>query len=217
VTVIGAGASALDLSALLHQAGASTRLVARTSQLLFFDGDQQERSALQKMQRPTTGVGPGWRNLFACEAPSLFARLPGSMRADSVRRMLGPAAGRGVRDRVEGKVNTMVGCRITELRANGAGVRLDLVTPEGPRSVETEHVVAATGYRPDIRRLQFIAPDLAARLTLFEGAPSLSLRFESSVAGLFFVGLSAAYRFGPVQRFVYGSRFAAKTVARALG
>jgi FAD-dependent urate hydroxylase len=44
----------------------------------------------------------------------------------------------------------------------------------------------------------------------------LSSSFESSVKGLYFVGLSAANSFGPVMRFAFGTRFAAQTVTKAL-
>ena len=83
-------------------------------------------------------------------------------------------------------------------------------------SLETEHLIAATGYRPDISQLGFLSPSLRQRISVVERAPNLTANFQSSVPGLFFVGPASAYRFGPAQRFVYGARFAAKTVARAL-
>lgn len=46
--------------------------------------------------------------------------------------------------------------------------------------------------------------------------PVLSGRFESSVPGLFFVGLAAADSFGPLMRFVAGARFAAPRVVGEL-
>jgi hypothetical protein len=46
--------------------------------------------------------------------------------------------------------------------------------------------------------------------------PVLSSGYESSVPGLYFVGVAAANSFGPVMRFAFGSDFAARTVSRAL-
>ena len=40
--------------------------------------------------------------------------------------------------------------------------------------------------------------------------------FESSVRGLHFVGAPAAWSFGPLMRFVAGTAFAARSVARAV-
>ena len=63
------------------------------------------------------------------------------------------------------------------------------------------------------RRLGLLAPDLRARLTTVAGSPRLTRHFESSVPGLFFIGLPAAHTFGPVMRFVCGTGFAARRVA----
>ncbi len=216
VTVLGGGSSAIDLTMLLLEAGASTRLVARAPRLNFHSGDQGRRSAFAKLRRPTSGVGPGWRNLFVAEAPGLFAYLPARMRLDQVRRMLGPAAGRGVRERVEGKVPLLVNHWLVGARPRNGGLSISLNGPEGTTEFRTEHLISATGYRPDVSRLRFLSPSLMERISVTEGAPRLGFDFQSSVPGLYFVGLAAAYRFGPVQRFAYGAGFAARTVAAAL-
>ena len=46
--------------------------------------------------------------------------------------------------------------------------------------------------------------------------PILSSTFESSVAGLHFVGISAANSFGPAMRFAFGARFASERLAATL-
>ena len=130
--------------------------------------------------------------------------------------MLGPAAGKGVRERVEGKIPLLVSHRIVAACPNGERLSLDLEGPAGSAQVETDHLVAATGYRPDVSRLGFLSQSLMGRIALVEGSPRLGFDFQSSVPGLYFVGLAAANRFGPVQRFAYGARFAAKTVAAKL-
>lgn len=216
VTVLGGGASAIDLVMLLHEAGATPRLVARAQKLEFHAGDQGRRGRLAKLRRPTSGVGPGWRNLLVAEAPGIFARLPEGMRLDVLRRMLGPAAGRGVRGRVEGKVDLLTDHRIVSAEPRGGRLALELEGPDGTKQLETDHLVAATGYRPAVSRLGFLAEPLARRIERVGEAPRLGLDFQSSVPGLYFVGLSAANRFGPVQRFAYGARFAAKTLAATL-
>ena len=46
--------------------------------------------------------------------------------------------------------------------------------------------------------------------------PELSRRFESSVPGLYFLGLTAAVSFGPLMRFMYGDEFAARRITQDL-
>jgi lysine/ornithine N-monooxygenase len=216
VTVLGAGASAIDLVMLLHEACATVRLVARAPRLDFHSGDQGRRPLLARMRRPTSGVGPGWKSLLVSEAPGVFARLPESLRLDTVRKMLGPAAGKGVRERVEGKAPLLLGHKVVDVRARQDGLSIDLESSSGATRIETDHLIAATGYRAEVARLDFIAQPLKQRISLVAGSPRLGLDFQSSVPGLYFVGLAAANRFGPVQRFAFGARFAAKTLAARL-
>ena len=42
----------------------------------------------------------------------------------------------------------------------------------------------------------------------------LSSSFESSVPGIYFVGIAAANSFGPVMRFAFGAGFAARRLDR---
>ena len=84
------------------------------------------------------------------------------------------------------------------------------------RDIRADHVIAATGYRVDLERLTFLNSAIRSQLALSGGMPALSSTCESSVPGLYFVGISAANSFGPVMRFAFGADFAARTVARAL-
>src|SRR5205085_9842301 len=62
VVVIGAGASALDLAALLHQTGAQVQVVARKPYIRFHDPPENiEPSLLDRLRTPITGIGPGWK------------------------------------------------------------------------------------------------------------------------------------------------------------
>jgi pyruvate/2-oxoglutarate dehydrogenase complex dihydrolipoamide dehydrogenase (E3) component len=82
------------------------------------------------------------------------------------------------------------------------------------RQIEVDHVIAATGYRAAVSRLTFIDDALQPRVSTAEGAPMLNRHFESSVPGLHVVGAAAAANsFGPLLRFAYGAKFAAKRVA----
>jgi hypothetical protein len=77
-------------------------------------------------------------------------------------------------------------------------------------------VIAATGYHVDLRRLLFLDDDLRQQIRALGNSPVLSPYFESSVPGLYFVGLAAANSFGPVLRFAVGAEFAARRISRHL-
>ena len=68
--------------------------------------------------------------------------------------------------------------------------------------------------------IEFLNPAIRSKLKCVNGTPVLSSSFESSVPGLYFVGIAAANSFGPVMRFAFGAGFAAKrltsTVAKSL-
>jgi hypothetical protein len=85
------------------------------------------------------------------------------------------------------------------------------------REVVVDHVIAATGYKVDLERLQFLSPDLRSQVRTVNGAPVLTSNFESSMKGLYFAGIAAANTFGPVMRFAFGAGFAARRLAKTLG
>ena len=80
--------------------------------------------------------------------------------------------------------------------------------------IRADHIISATGYEADVDRLTFLSPKLAADVKRIERAPELSPSFESSVAGLYFVGPVAAFSFGPLVRFVAGATFTVPRVSR---
>jgi thioredoxin reductase len=218
VTVVGGGSSAVDLAALMHEAGVEAQLVARRSALKFFSEPTGRRPGLlQKMRRPPSGIGPGWKSRLLCEAPHLFRRLPADVRLDVVRRHLGPASAWGLKRRVEGKVPTLLGHEVLGAEIAEGKVRLRLQTPQGEaKTILTGHVVAATGYRSDLRRLTFLDTSLRKQLRAVEHTPVLSSHFESSVPGLFFIGPIAANSFGPLMRFMFGADYVSHRLSRRL-
>jgi len=149
--------------------------------------------------------------------PNLFHLLPQRLRLRITRRHLPPAAGYFVRHHVEGKVPMHIGYTIREARITNGGVELHCTDAGGRNCVlQADHVIAATGYRPAVDRLTLLDEKLRATIEREEGAPRLSRHLESSVRGLYFVGLLSANSFGPVMRFVRGSEWAAGHLARHL-
>ena len=219
VAVVGAGSSAIDMAGLLRDAGADVQLVARAKSLRFHTKPQpgKRRPWLQRMRHPDSGLGPGMRSRFFSDGAGLFHYLPESMRLDFVRNTLGPSAGWFVKDKVMGRVPLLLGHTIDRAELKDGKVRLHLRAADGAaREIVTEHVVAATGYKVDMQRLQFLDSGIRSKVTCVGGMPVLSSNFESSVPGLYFVGLAAANSFGPVMRFAFGAGFAARRVTQAM-
>jgi thioredoxin reductase len=223
VVVVGAGSSAIDLAGLLRDAGADVQLVARATSLRFHTGPKQgkPRSWWQKIRHPDSGLGPGLRSRFFANGAALFHYLPESVRIHLVRTTLGPSAGWFVKDKVMGRVPLVLGHSVERAEVDNGRIRLHLRGLDGSsREVLTEHVIAATGYKVNVERLAFLDSGIRSKLKCVNGAPILTSNFESSVPGLYFVGIAAANSFGPVMRFAFGAGFAAKrltqTVLRSL-
>jgi thioredoxin reductase len=217
VAVVGAGSSAIDIAALLHEAGAAVRLISRRDELPFHTPPEAHRSWRDRLRAPMTGIGPGWRSTFYTEVPLLFHNLPADLRLKIVSTWLGPAGGWYMRDRIVGRVACVEGYAPHATQIIGGKVHLHLVGADGAQRVETaDHVIAATGYRVDFRKVGFLDESLREDVAATSGLPILSRNFETSVPGLFIVGPAAAYSFGPMLRFVLGARYTARRLARHL-
>jgi pyruvate/2-oxoglutarate dehydrogenase complex dihydrolipoamide dehydrogenase (E3) component len=102
-------------------------------------------------------------------------------------------------------VNDKVHLRLTGTKGN-------VTEPE----LWVDHVIAATGYRPDASRLGFLDEKLRSRIERVQHAASVNQNFESSVPGLHLVGLASAHNFGPLCRFAYGAKYTSKRIAKHL-
>ncbi|KOU67270.1 dimethylaniline monooxygenase [Streptomyces sp. MMG1533] len=219
VTVIGGGQAALETAALLAEQGTRVRVLARADRLRWNDVPPPgQRPWWQSARAPHTGLGCGWRNWFYAERPDLFRRLPESTRARIAATALGPAGAWWVRDRVEPVVEMLFGREVAAARPVPGGVRLETVSLTGElHSLETEHVVAATGFQATLGRLGLLSPELRGNLaTTADGSPAVGRDFESSHPGLFLAGLLTASAFGPAMRFVHGATFTATTLVRGV-
>ncbi|MEU0333250.1 FAD-dependent oxidoreductase [Streptomyces sp. NPDC006193] len=219
VTVVGGGQAALETAALLAEQGTRVRVLARADRLCWNDVPPPwQRPWWSTARSPHSGLGPGWRNWFYAERPGLYRRLPERTRTRIAGDALGPAGAWWVRDRVERRVEVLLGREVVAARAVPGGLRLETAARRGgPAVLETGHVIAATGFRATRDRLRLLAPDLRALLaTGADGAPQVGLEFESSYPGLFLAGLITAAGFGPAMRFVHGATFTAGTLVRGV-
>src|SRR5258708_7233955 len=101
VTVLGAGASAIDLAALLHEAGARVCLVTRRNALPIHTRMRLPRPLSDRLREPMSEIGPSWRSWFFTNAPPLFHRLPAGRRMKWGKNHLGPAAGWFMAERIK--------------------------------------------------------------------------------------------------------------------
>jgi cation diffusion facilitator CzcD-associated flavoprotein CzcO len=217
VAVLGAGASALDIAALLLEGGANAELIARRESLQFHDAPNEPRPLLQRIKAPRSGLGTGWRSRMCTDIPLVFHAMPESLRLRAVAGHLGPAPCWFVRDAVANRLPMHLGVTVAGVHARDGRPCLVLQqSGRQDRQIEVDHVIAATGYRAAVSRLTFIDEALQSRVRKVEGAPILNRHFESSVPGLYFVGAAAANSFGPLLRFAYGAKFAAQRVTARL-
>jgi cation diffusion facilitator CzcD-associated flavoprotein CzcO len=217
VVVVGAGQSALESAALLHEAGAKVQLLVRESKVLWAGPPEIEpRPLKQRLLKPESPLGPGWSHVASRRGAAAIRLLPSRARLELVKRILGPAGSWWLRERVEDKVTVRTSHTIKE--ANRVGDRVVLVcqAPGGSVRIAADHVIAATGYKVDVDAMRFLDHSVRAGIFRVDGYPRLDESFESAVPGLFFAGLPSAATFGPLMRFVCGTDFAAPRLARGV-
>ncbi|MFI0482569.1 NAD(P)-binding domain-containing protein [Actinomadura sp. 9N215] len=215
VAVVGAGQSALETAVLLADAGAYPHVLARRHELDWNAVPEVRRSLGTKLLGgPRSGLGAGYRTWLWAERPGLVRYLPERTRQRIVRETLPPAGAWWLRDRLDRRVHVSTGRFLGKVAEQDDGVAVTTTDRSGRRLVtEVDHVIAATGFVPDVERLTLLSSDLRRRVATRFGAPVLSRDFESSAPGLYFAGLAAAATFGPVMRFVHGADFAARRIA----
>ena len=218
VVVVGAGQSACEMSALLNEAGAEVTMLTRRP-LKWYEPNKEDkpnvrRSAYQRVRRPNFGLGPGWRTWFWSEMPYAFSYLPREVRYAKGYGLFAPAGSGWIKHRVHGVIPIHTGS-LHSVAAKGGEVHLTIETADRSIDLVADHVVAATGYRAEVKRLPFLSQVLGDIETI-KGAPLLNRSFESSLPGLHFVGFMGGATFGPSMRFIYGTRFAARQVSQAL-
>src|SRR5579875_30663 len=212
VAMVGNGQSALEYAAMLHEAGASVELISRHtvrwhSKILY-----EYTGPARHIFYPPGDVGPPGINWLVA-FPTIYRRLPASIKAPVHRRAVLPGGAKWLRPRVEGKIRLTENTHVVKAVAQGQGVCLEL--SDGTYR-EVDHLCLGTGYRPSLERLTCLDDALRQRVCTHEGFPVLQGGFESSVPGLYFVGALAGDTFGPTCRFISGSKATASLVARHL-
>ena len=218
VIVIGAGQSALEAVAILHDKGASARLMVRQPSVVWNPiRPRVHRSWYQRLRRPRTRFGDGLGHWVYDDLLGFYRHLPRHIRLEKARTALGPAGARWLRDRIDGHVPILLNHDLRGVEARGARVALQVADHDKEiHELIADHVLAATGYKFDIRKLPFLSQDVKSQITHEEQSPRLTSNFESSTRGLYFTGLASTNSFGPAMRFLAGADYTARRISRHL-
>ena len=217
VAVIGAGASAIEAAALVHEAGGYSEIFVRGQEAVFHGRTPRVRPLWERIRNPMTVLGSGRDNWVLQQLPLIVYTLPRERRTRFVKRYLGPASPWWLKDRVLGKVPIHVRHEVVEASNASQRVQIKMRDGEGNlKKVEVDFVIAGTGYDANVSRLKFLDPEILDRIHRTERAPTLNINFESSVPGLHFIGPISFMCFGPLFRFVTGAEVTARRLARHL-
>lgn len=105
----------------------------------------------------------------------------------------------------EGVVHRHPECAVVDVAGEGP---VSLTLSDGS-VLDVDHVVFASGYRPDIASVPYLAGVLD-RVSATDGFPDLSPGFETTLPGLYAVGFLATRDFGPFYGFTKGCPSAAR-------
>ena len=104
VAIVGAGSSALETAALLHEAGGEVQLVVRCPDSPIWGTRALPLTPLVRLRN--NKLCEGWKCPF-WNSPTAFRRLPQNVRVEKARTVLGPLGAWWLRDRVEGVVEIL--------------------------------------------------------------------------------------------------------------
>jgi FAD-dependent urate hydroxylase len=216
VAIVGAGASAIEAAVFVREAGGHPLLLVREDNVRFTALEPRVRPLLDRIREPDALLGSGRTNWLLETVPRGIYFVPEERRVRFVEQSGGPKGPWWIRDRFDG-VDVHLRTEIVSAARRGDRAELRLRRADGSeRVLEVDEVIAGTGYDLDVDKVGYLDANVRRAVRRVRRAPSLSLGFESSVPGLFFVGPLAMFCFGPLYRFVAGARFAAPAVARRL-
>jgi FAD-dependent urate hydroxylase len=211
VGIIGAGQSALESAALIHEAGGEVEVIVRASDVhwLGWRARLQKLGPIAKLLYSPFDIGPaGVSRIVAI--PDSVKYFPRSIQDAFRRRALRPAGARWLVDRFK-DIRISRGRFVESATPSGSGLRLRL---NDGSFREVDHALLGTGYRVDVTRYPFLPSELSQNLAQVNGFPRLTPGFESSIPGLHFMGAPSSWNFGPLMFFVCGTDYAARRLAR---
>lgn len=217
VAMIGGGQSALESSALAYESGVEIELISRKALVWITDpaAFPTHRSLLERVRKPKAGIAAGWFNRIEETFPYSFQKLPRSTKDRFLNGIgaHGPMGSAWLKPRLVDKVPLHEQTSVQQVKETDDGLLLTLSTD---KTLKVDHIILATGYRPDIQRLTMLGESILPHIQDYHGAPILSSYFETSVPGLYFVGYSSYKSCGPYYRFVVGTEAASRRITRAI-
>lgn len=199
--VVGGRQSAFEWAALLLEAGAaSVTLTHRHASPVFAVADWSWTNPIVAAMVEN----PGWyRDLPDSEKEAVRLRMWGEGRL-KVEPWLEPRLN-------DGRLAVYPNTRIVEASQEMDGMRVRL---DGGIELTVDRVVLATGYKPDLARVPFMATgNILPWTTAADGLPVLSTSFETDLPGLFATSILAMRSFGPFFGFTLSARTAASVLA----
>ena len=221
VAVVGGGQSALESSALLAQAGAEAEVIVRGDDFEWLVNPENDPLRIDRIADNDPGLRyyavrklhmGSTTTAWVPACPGLFRWLPYRVREPLVYHFVRPRIAGWLKSRLS-RVTITTGSSINA--ASPRGDELILRLDDGSTR-EVDHLLLGTGYRVDLTRYAFLAPELVGRVRTRNGSPVLAAGFESSVPGLHFLGAPAAPCFGPVMKFVSGTWASARGLTRVI-
>jgi FAD-dependent urate hydroxylase len=217
VLVVGGGQAGLETAGLAAQAGADVELATRSGVRWFADHEPHYprgriQARLYRLAYPVVGYGPPPLNRLVM-MPDVFAALPERTRRSLTARVLRSGGSPWLRGFVERSVRVSEHTTVAHVEQQSDGL---LVRFSDGTEREVDQILIACGYRFELDRLPFLAPEVRARIETQSGWPVIDRYFRSTDPNLFFVGYAAEHRFGPLSRFVLGAKFTATRLRQAI-
>lgn len=220
VVIVGGGQNGLESAALTARAGAASVEILVRSRVRWYAPREPYSprgplaSRIYRLAYPVVGFGPPPLNRIVFH-PDLFSRLPETVRERINRRLLRAGGSPWIRDQVDGVIPIRENCEVVAVdpRPDALHLRLSDGTVR-----EVDDVIIAAGYRFDLERLRFLDPELRRTIRVHPstGWPVLNRYMCSTNRRIFFAGYPAEGQFGPLTRYVEGTRFAAVRIASSL-
>ena len=222
VAVLGKGQSALEYAALLHENHAEVEILTRASALIFRPFAWRKHIFRKLTSGPLLGLSyriipptdlGDVRTARKMANPDLFRRQSPEVQQALLNACARPIGAYWLQPRLkEVPVRTSVG--VTGVVRTGAGLKLAL--SDGTTD-QVDSVVLATGYRIDISKYDILDSSLTQQIQRTpDGYPVLDTSLQTSVDGLYMVGVIAEKTLGPTLRFVTGTSNAGPRLAAAV-
>ncbi len=213
IFVAGAGQSALETAALLHEVGANVEVIVRNPQVRWLKWRSKllRIAPIGALLYSPRDVGPaGISKLVA--VPDCFRLLPRNLQNKIGRRAILPAGSVWLIDRLK---DVPKRTNLTVKSAVPVNGQLRVTLSDGKEEM-VDHLLFGTGYRIDIAKYPFMSKELLPQIDRVGGYPQLRRGLETSVPGLHFLGAPAAWSFGPVARFVSGTYYCVGALSKKI-